>query len=71
MDTRMIIAMVLSIIFAGLGLIYLKDMKRGLILFAVALVFYILYLKVYSIFGLLVFIVWIYSLYATYQEAKA
>lgn len=71
MDTKMIIAMVLSIIFAGLGLIYLKDTKRGLILFAIALVLYILYLKVYSIFGLLVFIVWIYSLYATYQEAKA
>jgi hypothetical protein len=70
MDTKMIIAMVLSFIFPGLGLLYLGDMKKGGILLALGIIFYLLYLKVFQIFGLVVFIIWIYSLYLTYQEAK-
>ncbi|MBQ2653903.1 MAG: hypothetical protein IJF83_10115 [Methanobrevibacter sp.] len=68
---NMIIALVLSIIWSGLGLIYAGDIKKGIILAVVALIFDILYFTVNQIFGLLVFIVWIYSLYATYTEVKA
>ena len=57
---NMIIAMILSIIWSGLGLIYAGDMKKGIILAVLAI-----------IFGLFVFIVWIYSLYATYKQVKA
>ena len=68
---NMVIAMILSIIWSGLGLIYAEDVKKGIILFVIAVIFEILHLKVNTIFGLIVFIVWIYSLYATYKQVKA
>ena len=68
---NMIIAMVLSIIWSGLGLIYAEDMKRGIILAVLAVIFELLLLYVNQIFGLAVFVIWIYSLYATYQQVKA
>ena len=68
---NMIIAIILSVIWSGLGLIYAGDMKRGIILALVALIAEILYLYVSQILGIVVFIIWIYSLYATYQEVKA
>ena len=68
---NMIIAIILSVIWSGLGLIYAGDMKRGIILAVVALIAEILYFYVSMIFGLVVFIIWIYSIYATYQEVKA
>ena len=68
---NMIIAMILSIIWSGLGLIYAGDMKRGIIFAVLAVIFEILNFKVNQIFGLVVFIIWIYSLYATYKQVKA
>ncbi len=68
---NMIIAMILSIIWSGLGLIYAGDMKKGIILAVLAIIFEILLYMVNQIFGLFVFIVWIYSLYATYKQVKA
>ena len=68
---NMIIAIILSIIWSGLGLIYAEDAKKGIILFVVAVIFEILHLMVNSIFGIIVFIIWIYSLYATYKQVKA
>ena len=68
---NMIIALVLSLIWSGLGLIYAGDVQKGIILAVVAIIAEILYLFVNQIFGIVVFIIWIYSLYATYQEVKA
>lgn len=68
---NMIIAMVLSVIWSGLGLIYAEDMNRGIILAVLAVIFELLFLYVNQIFGLAVFVIWIYSLYATYQQVKA
>ena len=65
----MIIAMVLSVIFAGLGLVYLGDIKKGAICIALAIIFNILYYMVYPLFGIGAFIVWIYALYETYRQA--
>ena len=67
----MLIAMILSVIWSGLGLIYAGDTQKGIILAVAAIIFEILHLKVNTIFGLVVFIIWIYSLYATYKEVKA
>ena len=67
----MIIALVLSLIWSGLGLIYAGDVQKGIILAVVAIIAEILYLFVNQIFGIVVFIIWIYSLYVTYQEVKA
>ena len=68
---NMIIVMVLSVIWSGLGLIYAEDMNRGIILAVLAVIFELLFLYVNQIFGLAVFVIWIYSLYATYQQVKA
>ena len=67
----MIIALALSFIWSGLGLIYAGDVQKGIILAVTAIIAEVLYLFVNQIFGIVVFIIWIYSLYATYQEVKA
>ena len=54
---NMIIAMILSIIWSGLGLIYAGDMKKGIILAVLAIIFEILlymvnhYIKKYTVFN--------------------
>ena len=68
---NMIIALVLSLIWSGLGLIYAGDVQKGIILAVIAIIAEVLYLFVNKIFGIVVFIIWIYSLYATYNEVKA
>ena len=68
---NMIIALVLSLIWSGLGLIYAGDVQKGIILAVIAIIAEVLYLFVNQIFGIVVFIIWIYSLYATYKEVKA
>ena len=68
---NLIIALVLSFIWSGLGLIYAEDIKKGIILAVLAVIGYILMYTVSQIFGLVVFIVWIYSMYATYKQVKA
>lgn len=69
-NKNMIIALVLSFIWSGLGLIYAEDMQKGIILAVVAVICYILMYFVSPIFGMVVFIVWIYSIYATYKQVK-
>ena len=68
---NMIIALVLSLIWSGLGLIYARDVQKGIILAVIAIIAEVLYHFVNQIFGIVVFIIWIYSLYATYNEVKA
>ena len=68
---NMIVALILSFIWSGLGLIYAEDMKKGIILAVLAVIFYVLMYFVSQIFGMLVFIVWVYSMYATYKQVKA
>ena len=70
-EKNMIIAMILSFIWSGLGLIYAGDMKRGIILAVLAVVAELLFYYVSQILGIVVFIIWVYSLYATYKEVKA
>ena len=70
-EKSMIIAIILSIIWSGLGLIYAGDMNRGVMLAVLALVLELLALFVFFPLGIVVFIIWIYSLYATSTEVKA
>lgn len=67
---NMIIALILSLIWSGLGLIYAGNVQKGIILAVIAIITEVLHLFVNPIFGLIVFITWIYSLYATYTEVK-
>ena len=71
MDTKAIIALVISFIFTGLGIAYLGDIKKGVGIFAIAIILGILNLYVSSIFYYIAIIVWIVALYLTYKEAQA
>lgn len=64
------IAMVISFIFTGLGIAYLGDVKRGLILFAIAVVLNCSGMWIGSFFAYIGILVWIYGLYATWMEAE-
>lgn len=66
----MAIALIISFILTGLGLVYAGDTKRGLIIFVVGIIFNILTWYVAMIFGIVSFIVWIYGMYATYTYVK-
>ena len=68
-DTRLIISMVLSFLFSGIGLAYLGDLVKGLVFFALGVIFNILYFCIHPLFGLCAFAVWIYALYLTYKQA--
>lgn len=65
------IAMIISFIFTGAGLIYLGDENRGFILLGTSIVLNLLGMWVSPIFSYLSIIIWIYGLYATYMKAQA
>ena len=71
METKAIIALVISFIFTGLGIAYLGDLKKGVGIFAIAVILGLLGLYVSSIFNYIAIIVWIAALYLTYKEAQA
>lgn len=70
-EKNMIVALIISFIFTGLGIAYAGDVKKGVGLFAVAVVLNILGLFVSQIFSYIAILVWIVALYLTYQEVKA
>ena len=70
-EKNMIVAMIISFIFTGLGIAYAGDVKKGVGLFAVSVVLNILGMWVSRIFSYISLIVWIAALYLTYQEVKA
>ena len=67
----MAIALILAIIWSGLGLMYADDMKKGIILAVLAIIFELFLIFLNPIFGTVVFIIWVYSLYATYKQVQA
>ena len=71
MDTKAIIALVISFIFTGLGIAYLGDIKKGVGLFAIGVICGLLGRYVSGIFGYIAIIVWIAALYLTYKETQA
>lgn len=70
-EKNMAIALILSFIWSGLGLIYAGDMQKGIILAVAAIIFDVLFWYISAIFGMVVFIIWLYSMYATYKEVQA
>ena len=70
-EKNMVFAIILSLLWSGLGLIYAGDRNKGLILAIVAIIFDILMYTVNIMFGMVVFIIWVYSIYETYQEVQA
>lgn len=71
METKAIIALVISFIFTGLGIAYLGDLKKGVGLFAIGVICNLLGMYVSGIFYYIAIIVWIAALYLTYKETQA
>ncbi|MBQ6138631.1 MAG: hypothetical protein IJI80_03010 [Methanobrevibacter sp.] len=71
METKTIIALVISFIFTGLGIAYLGDIKKGVGLFVIGVICNLLGMYVWRIFNYIALIVWIAALYLTYKEAQA
>ncbi|MBQ2961833.1 hypothetical protein [Methanobrevibacter sp.] len=70
METKAIIALVISFIFTGLGIAYLGDLKKGVGLFAIGVICGLLGVYVSGIFTYIGIIVWIAALYLTYKETQ-
>ena len=66
----MMTALIISVIFTGLGIAYLGDVKRGIKLLALAVVLNILGMILHYIFSYMSILLWIYGLYATYVETQ-
>ena len=68
-NKNMIVALVISFFLVGLGIFYAGNKKKGIILFIVGLIFYILGggIAIFAVIGLLI---WAYALYETYNEVK-
>lgn len=69
-EKNMIVALVISFIFTGLGIAYAGDVKKGVGFFAVAVVLNLLGFYVNQVFSYISILVWIVALYFTYQEVK-
>lgn len=70
-EKNMIIALIISFIFTGLGIAYAGDVKKGVGIFAIGVILNILGIWVHIAFSYISLIVWIAALYLTYQEVKA
>ena len=70
-EKNKMVAMGISFIFTGLGIAYLGDVKKGLILFGIAIVLNCLGLWASSLFSYISIIVWLYGLYVTWMEAES
>lgn len=66
----MVIALLLSFIFTGIGIAYAGKVKKGFVYFGIGLVLNIMGLFFSAIFGLFSFIFWIFALYVTYKEVN-
>ena len=70
-EKNMVIALVLSLIFTGIGIVYAGDVKKGLIFFAASIVLNLQGMWVSFIFSWISILVWAYALYQTYLEVQA
>lgn len=68
-EKNMILALIISFILTGLGIAYAGNMKKGIVLFVVGLIFNILGfgIPICSVIGILI---WLYGMYETYNEVK-
>ena len=70
MGKDMKIALIISVLFTGLGIAYAGNVKKGVIIFACKILLNILAMSYSMIFYVLGIILWVYGLYATYLEVN-
>lgn len=64
------IAMILSFLFTGIGLVYLGDKTKGLRFFAIGILFNILGMFILGFFHYLSILTWVYALFVTYKDSN-
>ena len=68
-EKNMVLALILSFILPGLGIVYAENFKKGIIIFLAGLIFSLLGIKI-PICRIIGVIILIYGLYETYNEVK-
>ncbi len=68
-EKNMILALIISFFLTGLGIVYAGEKKKGIILFVVALILYIIGRAV-PILAVIAILIWAYALYETYNQVK-
>jgi hypothetical protein len=70
-EKSMALALLISFFLPGLGVAYVGDIRKGIIIFAASVICGIISIYFAGMFfGLIRFILWVYGIYATYQEVK-
>ena len=64
------IALLISVIFTGLGIAYAGNIKKGVALFICKLILNVLSMYYSMFFYVLGILLWVYGLYATYLEVN-
>jgi len=69
-EKSMAIALIISVIFTGIGILYAGDATKGIIIFVISVVLNILGMFVSMIFSFINIVVWIVGLYLTYKQVQ-
>ena len=64
------IAVLWSFLFTGVGLIYLGNTTKGLLMFSIGVLFNILGMVVLGFFHYLSILTWVLGMYITYKDSK-
>ena len=64
------VAVFLSFLFTGIGLVYLGNKTKGLLLFALGVLCNVLGMIVLGVFHYLSILTWIAAIYITYKDSK-
>ncbi|MBQ9026923.1 MAG: hypothetical protein IJ104_11275 [Methanobrevibacter sp.] len=68
---NMAIALLISFFLAGLGIAYAGDVKKGVSIFAAAVILNFISIYVLGLLlGIVIFLLWIYGMYETYNVVK-
>ena len=68
-NKNIILALFISFLLTGLGIVYAGNKKKGIILFVVGLIFFI-FGRAIPLFSIMGTVIWAYALYETYNEVK-
>lgn len=69
-DKSPTVAVLLSFLFTGIGLIYLGNTTKGILMFSLGVLFNILGMFVFGFFHYLSILTWIIGIYVTYKDSK-
>ena len=69
-EKSMALALIISLVFTGLGIAYAGDTAKGVIIFVISIVLNLLAWYVALLFAFIGIIVWFVGMYLTYKQVK-